>query len=350
MTTAIENDAAEGTTNEQQDWSEDRAAEEMLRRFKGPDAKEPSGEKDSEAKPERAPKPAADDEDSAEEPETDAADDEGEEGDDETTEQERKYADDGAYIKIKVGDEEQEFSVKSLARLAGQEAALTKKSMEVAETRKTVEATQHRNTAATAALLERARQRFEPYANLDFNLLASQLPAEDYTALRQSAQAAYEDVQFLEGNLDGFMQAIQAQQRTDHQVRATECLKTLQGPTDKGGIEGFSPKLYDEIRSYAVSIGAPADRVDNLVDPWAIRMIHDAMLYARGKDKAAVKTVKINKTPKKIVKTTSSPTSQKGGGGQAKAKQAMARLAQSGSTDDAAEALLARWGARTSDD
>jgi hypothetical protein len=338
---AIENDATESTTNDDaQDWSEDQAAEEMLRRFKGPDAKEPSGEKKDEAKPERAPETADDDETSAEEPEDDGADEQ-DEGDDEAPAE--------TLVKIKVGEEEHEVPVSKLTRLYGQEAALTKKSMEVAETRKTVEATQHRNTAATAALLERARQRFEPYANLDFNLLASQLPAEDYTALRQSAQAAYEDVQFLEHNLDGFMQAIQTQQQADYKAKAVECLKTLQGPTDKGGIEGFSPKLYDEIRSFAVTTGAPADRIDNLVDPWAIRMLHDAMLYARGKDKAGVKTVKVNKTPKKIVKTTTSPTSQKGGGA-TKAKQAMARLAQTGSTDDAAEAMLARWGARNSDD
>jgi hypothetical protein len=340
---AIENDATESTTNDTQDWSEDQAAEEMLRRFKGSDADKPSDEKDSEAKPERAPETTDDDEDSADEqPETDGDDEAVEEGDDEAPAE--------TLVKIKVGEEEHEVPVSKLTRLYGQEAALTKKSMEVAETRKTVEATQHRNTAATAALLERARQRFEPYANLDFNLLASQLPAEDYTALRQSAQAAYEDVQFLEHNLDGFMQAIQTQQQADYKAKAVECLKTLQGPTDKGGIEGFSPKLYDEIRSFAVTTGAPADRIDNLVDPWAIRMLHDAMLYARGKDKAGVKTVKVNKTPKKIVKTTTSPTSQKGGGGATKAKQAMARLAQSGSTDDAAEAMLARWGARNSDD
>jgi hypothetical protein len=347
--------ATEETTNEVQDWSEDQAAEEILRRFmpeKGADAEiQPSAEKkDSEAKPERASEEADEADDSAEEPESDA--DDADEGDDEAAEEtkEKKYADDGAYIKVKVGDEEQEFSVKSLARLAGQEAALTKKSMEVAEGRKVIEAEYAKNTAATAALLERARQRFEPYSKLDFNLLASQLPPEDYTALRESAKAAWEDVQFMEQHLGGFMEAIQQQQQNDMRQRAITGLQTLQGPVDKGGIEGFNPKLYEEICTFARQQGAPDEVITNLIDPWAIRMIHGAMLYARGKDKAAVKVTKVNKSPKKIVKTTTSPEVTRGNTGQGAVKKAMSKLQASGSTDDAAEVLLARMQMRRRDD
>jgi hypothetical protein len=46
--------------------------------------------------------------------------------------------------------------------------------------------------------------------------------------------------------------------------------------------------------------------VNTLTDPAAIKMMHMAMLYAKGASKV-VTTQKVNKTPKKIVKTSNSP-------------------------------------------
>ena len=350
---AIGNDAAPELTLGLE-WSEDDAAEELLRGFlpeDGADAskKKPAAEK---AKDTEKPEPETDEDDeaSAEEPE-DEGDDGAAEGDDE--EAEKKYADDeGAYVKIKIDDEEHEVPVKELKRLYGQEKALTQKSMAVAEQRKTVEADLQRQTASSAALLARARERFEPYSKLDFHLLAAQLPAEDYTALRQSAQAAYEDVQFLEQHQDGFMKAIGERQKTELREKAIESLKILSGPTEKGGIEGWTEKLYDDIRAHAVAKGAPAEVINQLTDDWAIRLIHDAMLYQRGKvksdGKSTVTVKKINKSPKRIVKTSRTEASEKGDSTRADNSKAMKKLRESGSPDDAAEALLARW--KNSDD
>src|SRR5271166_1513222 len=230
MTTATARGAATETLARElpSELTEGEAADELLKRFMPPeDAKQPS--KKAETKTEEPdPKTDEEDEPSAEEPEDDAA--EKEEGDeDEETESE-------TVVKIKVGDEEHEVPVSKLTRLYGQEAALTKKSMEVADQRKAVETQLATNTAATQALLARAMTRFEPYSKLDFNLLAAQvgrengLTTEDYQSLRQSAQAAYEDVQFLEKNLDGFMATIRDQQAADMRTQAVECLKVLSGP------------------------------------------------------------------------------------------------------------------------
>jgi hypothetical protein len=326
------------------DMTEGDAADELLKRFMPPeDAKQPSKKAETKTEEEPDPKPDEEEEPSAEEePEDEAA--EKEEGDeDEETESE-------TVVKIKVGDEEHEVPVSKLTRLYGQEAALTKKSMEVAETRKQVESQLATNTAATQALLARAKQRFEPYSKLDFNLLAAQvgrengLTTEDYQSLRQSAQAAYEDVAFLEKNLDGFMTTIRNQQSADMRTQAVECVKVLSGPADKGGIENWNEKLYDEIRSFAVAQGAPADVINQMVQPWAFRLLHNAMLYARGKDKTKVVTTKVNKTPKKIVKTTESPAaSRRTTGTTGKVDKAMERLRTSGDPDDAVDVIMARW-------
>lgn len=331
--------------------NESDAENEFLKRFMataGADEKQPPQKEDKAQE-----QTAAGDEDaetSEEQTEEAPAEEPGETEESETEEDEgekRKYADDeGTYVKVKVGEEEHEVPVKDLKRLFGQEASLTKKSMEVADLRKKVDAEMATATTATAALLERAKARFQPYSQIDFMLAAKELPAEEYTALRTEAQKAFEDVAFLEQNLAGLMDGIKQKQEADLVNAARESLKVLSGPADKGGIEGWSEKLYDDIRAFAITEGAPAELMNRLVDPWAIRLIHDAMLYKRGKSK--VITTKVNKTPKKVIKTSisqNSGTSPKAD----KLDSAMKRLQRSGREDDAEAVFLARWGMASDD-
>lgn len=340
--TAIGNDAAETIDA---DLSESDAADVFLKRLmpEGSDAETPS--KAGANEEDETPKPETEeaDEDSAEKPEATEDTEETEED-----KSKRKFADDDAtYVKIKVGDETHEVAVKDLSRLFGQEKALTQKSMEVATQRKAADEEFQRNTAATAALLERAKARFEPYSKVDFLLASKELSTEEYTALRNEAQKAYEDVEFLEKNLNGLVQGVQKKQHEERITTARETIKVLSGPVEKGGIEGWNEKVYDSIRAYGVSQGLPEDVVRNLVDAPAIRLIHKAMLFDRGKSK--VVTTKVNKTPTKVVKTTTSPAVTRGTQGATEAKKAMTKLQRSGSQDDAAAAILARWGVASDD-
>lgn len=332
------------------DLSGDTAVDDFLKSLMPTDAETPSGSKektpakpaskDATAEKKTEPETATKDdaETTAEKPEDKAETEETAE-----TTEEKAYADDGAYVKIKVGDEEHEVPVKDLQRLFGQEKALTQKSMEVAEQRKTVDAEMAKNVAASTALLERAKARFEPYSKIDFLLAAKELSNEDYTNLRTAAMSAYEDVQFLEQNLNGFMQAAQQRQHEALVTQAKEAIKVLSGPAEKGGIEGWTETLYDDIRGFAVSAGLNQQIVNNLVDPVAIRLLHNAMLYERGKSK--VVTTKVNKTPTKVVKTTRAP--ERGlPGDKTNVNVAMKKLAKSGSTDDAADAFMAGWASR----
>jgi hypothetical protein len=301
------------------------------------DAEKPSrkGKEEDEDDSEETPDTASEDQ-SDESP--DDADDEGEGEEDP---KKRKFAedDDATYVKVKVGDEEHEVSVKDLKRLWGQETALNSKSQQVAEQRKAVEAEQSRYITSTATLLDRAKARFEPYAKIDFLLAAKELSAEDYTALRQEAEAAYADVKFLSAEVDSYVK--QAQEKTQAQLVATakETIKVLSGDPKDGGIEGWSEKLYDDIRSYAVTQGIEPDVVNKLVDASAIRILHKAMLYERGKSK--VVTTKVNKTPKKVVKTSSNPdATRKATKGSDKVIE---RHKREQSTDSAADAFMSRW-------
>jgi hypothetical protein len=337
------------------DLGDEPVVDEFLKRLMPTDAEKPSGSEDNKAGKQPADnegaETAADDKDknSAEKPEDKSEEKEAgeaEETEDKQTEGEKKFAEDGAYLKVKVGDEEHEVSVKDLGRLFGQEKALTQKSMEVAEQRKAVDAEMAKNVAASTVMLERAKARFEPYSKIDFLLAAKQLSAEDYTNLREAAKSAYEDMAFLQGNLNNFVQDAQKRQHESLVSQAKEAIKVLSGPVEQGGIEGWNEKVYEDVRSFGIKAGLKKEIIDNLVDPAAIGLLHDAMLYRRGKSQIVTK--KVNKTPKQVIKTTKAPDAG-APGDKTNVDKALKKLQSTGSTDDAANAFMAGWANRDAD-
>jgi hypothetical protein len=341
--TAINEDAAtEQISNAPH--TESTGEQEFLKRLMPSDADKPSDTEDA-VKEDKADTATEETEDASAEKPEDKAETEETEAEAKAA---RKYADDGVYVKVTVGDEVHEVPVKDLQRLFGQEKALTQKSMEASTQRLAADNELQKNTAATSALLERAKSRFEPYAKVDFLLAAKELSAEDYTNLRNAAGAAYEDVQFLEKNLNSHMQTMQAKQSETLVTQAKAALQVLQGPAEKGGIEGWNEKVYDDIRGWAVGQGLDKVIVNQLVDPVAIKMLYNAMLFTRGQSK--IVTTKVNKTPTKVVKTTTSPAAAKVDKSSANVKKALANLKSSGSTDSAADAFMARWKDNDSDE
>src|SRR5262249_47659052 len=113
----------------------DSAADAFLASFKLPaDAENQPSDEETRKKPsEEQPEPEQTEEGSDASPEQ--TEEGAEEGETEKAPK-RKYAEEDAYAKVKVGDQELEVSVKDLKRLHGQEAALTRRSQEVAAERK----------------------------------------------------------------------------------------------------------------------------------------------------------------------------------------------------------------------
>jgi hypothetical protein len=335
---------------------EDGAADQFLARFlaeeKDASKKKPSDKGKQEA--EEASDETADDETENEAETTDddnpsdEGDDEGSEETEETEEKAKKFVDldDNTFVKIKVGDEELEVPLKDLTRVHGQEAALTRKSQEVADARKKADGEIAKSAATLDVMLKRAQERAAPFAQIDFLALTKNpdISAEDLTALRTQAQAAFDDVRFLEAELGNFMGHVQAQQKEERAKEAKACIAALSTPgTDAKPnphfIEGWNQKVYDDIRSFATETGLASDVVNALVDPAAFKIIHMAMQFKKGASK--VQTVKVNKTPKKIVKTSSSPVNTRSSH-KAKDDKAMAHLRKEKSVDAAGEAFLAR--------
>jgi hypothetical protein len=331
----------------------DSGTDAFFRRIVTEDATELSEEDNDEEEEETQDEPDTEDEPDEETSETDESpedeEDESEEDEEDADEEPEEKTkgkktvidSEDAVVKIKVDGEVVEASIKDLKRLYGQEASLTRKSQETAALKQQAEQTGAKYVAGLEAMLNRAKEQASPYANLNFLALTKDpnVSPEELAALSDAANKAFANVRYLETELDGVIKGAQEERQKQMMVQARETIKILSDP--KTGIPGWSEKMYNDIRGFAVNVGMPEQVVNELVDPTAFKILHMAMQYEKGKT-AINKTKKIDKTPKRIIKGTPEEVVKQAR--VAPKKSVMKRLETSGSIDDAADAFMSRWG------
>lgn len=328
----------------------DTGADDFFRRIVA-DAEQPSADQEEEEDTEDNDDETDDSNDTDDEPseteedtpeEDESEDEEEAEGESETEEKDQKsYASDETFVKLKVDGKEVEASVKDLKRLYGQEQSLTRKSQEAAETKRKADEAVVKHVTGLEKLLERAKEQAAPYANINFLALTKDpnVSSEELSALSDAATRAFENVRYLEQELDGVFKTAQAERQQQMMVQAREAIKILSDP--KTGIPGWNEQMYNDIRKFAVDTGMNEQIVNELVDPVAFKVLHMAMQYQKGKS-ALNKTKKVDKTPKRIIKGTPEETVKRA---KANPKQEVyKRLKETGSVDDAADAFMAKWG------
>jgi hypothetical protein len=329
----------EGVETQTSALSNDEAAEALLNRWK--DAEQPSDNEEGAKPPRRSETERddtgeddndneSDDDDLILEDEEDGSDEGDDEGDGPVE------APENAVVKIKVGDEEITAKVSDLKRLYGQEASLTRKSQEVAQTRKQVDTELERFSAATGRLLEKATERFKPYAEIDWAVAAKALDTEEYTALRQEAKAAYTDVQFLQQELNGVVEEAQKSRAAQLEQDAKKAIEVLTG---ENGIPGFNEEVYQSMADHFVSLGGSLENYAQVVDPVALIILHNSMKYQQARERAATKR-KAAPTSKRTMKSNKRSGTGRVGD---KAGEALEKLSKTGSRDDAVSLLLGRW-------
>lgn len=274
--------------------------------------------------------------------EEETAEDETEEA---SEEEEFEELTDETLVEIPVNGEIKQASIKELKRLYGQEASLTRKSQETAAKRKEAEDIIQKTSMSYQKLIERAEARFKPYSEVDMLVASRQMDADDFAQLRKEAQDAESDLKFLREESDAFFKQAQADYSKQHQAAAQECVRVLQD-----NLPDWGNDLYNDIRSYAVSVGLPQDQVDQYVDPNVIMILNKARLYDMGKaaaDQKKSKAVRVNKSAgKKVLRSRKAPATdadlrvQR----QRKASQKLrSNPSISGDLDDIADALMSRW-------
>lgn len=323
-------------------WTDDQeepasTAEVEPKKSKAPPKEEPEDEEQVEdtedAEEEADPEETEEAEDSDEETEEEDSEEEDEtEEETEEDEEEQKVLDDDAVVEIKVDDENLKVSVKDLKRLYGQEAALTKKSQQVAQKRKEVDAEATKLSATLERMYQKAAEKWKPYSEVDMLVAAKNLDAEEFTALRTAANAAYEEFKFITEEVDAYVKETQQKQQENLKAAAAEAVKVL-----KEKIPGWNQEVYGKIVAYGISQGFDAEMMNTLVDPVAIQLIHKARLYDEGQKVVTKKKVK---TAKKVMKPASNPTESFDSERKVKAVQ---KFKRTGEVDDAAELFLSRW-------
>tara|TARA_X000001382_G_scaffold65769_1_gene45620 strand:- start:2700 stop:3743 length:1044 start_codon:yes stop_codon:yes gene_type:complete len=241
-------------------------------------------------------------------------------------------ADDDMITKVKVGEDELEVSVKDLKRLHGQEKSLTIKSQEVATQRKALEDKSLQYEASLQKLMEKAQERYKPYAEVDMLVAAKTMSDDDFMQLRRESQMAKEDLDFFTQEASQYATQIKNDYQKRLQEEASKSIKVL-----KERVPDWSQNLYNDVRSYAINQGLQAEVVDTIVEPTAIEMMIKAMKYDQGKKVATQKRV-VRKQKRVLKSGTSNPTTSKKRQG-----DAMDKLFKSGSTDDATNAFLSKW-------
>lgn len=280
--------------------------------------------------------------------------DEGEEGDEGSDEDEDQDADpdndgdedegqtppaataevsDDTVLKVTVDGVEQELTVGSLKRLAGQEASLTRKSQEA-------DVVGQRAAATLQGALETVLEDLEAYEGVDWVLEGNRMEPEEFAWHRDQFNKLVGRRDKIIGNARNLESTLTARQEARIKEQAAEAVKVLSDPTT--GIPGWSDETYDSILAFAVSAGLPQDEVNTIVNPAVIKIINDARLYHEGKKAVAEK---VNLTPRKVRK---GPGKEAIEAPAAKHQQALEKKVRNGtaSDDDAMAALMGRWGVK----
>lgn len=274
--------------------------------------------------------------DDDEEPEDEDGDDAEEEEDDEDDEgaavSPAPVADD-AVVKVVVDGVEQELTVGSLKRLAGQEAALTRKSQEA-------DLVGQRAAATIQGALEIVLSDLSAYADVDWVLEGSRMDPEEFEWHRQQYQGLIARRDKLVSGAKNLETTMTARQQERLQQEAVQAVQVLSDPTT--GIPGWSDELYGEILDFAVEAGLPEEDVVNITNPSVIKLINDARLFRKGQKAAAEK---VNLTPKRVRRPGSGAAIP---AAEDKKQQAVMKKLRSGraTDDDAMAALMGRWGVK----
>ena len=258
------------------------------------------------------------------------------EDEDDDVEDENSVLSDDAQVEIQVNGETVQASVKDLKRLYGQEAALTRKSQEVATQRKNAEEAISKSNVVLQKMLEKAQAKFKPYQEVDMLVASKTMSTEDFAQLRKEYKAVEDEYKFLNEEADVFYKDLQNQQQAQLKSAAKECVKVLQEE-----VPNWNNQLYNDIRGYAISIGLPENEVNQYVDPKVIQLINKARLFDQGKKVATVK--KKNTKSSKILRSKKAPVTDSSRKA-TKLKEATMALSNAGTDlDDISNVIMSRW-------
>lgn len=260
---------------------------------------------------------------------------------------------DDTLVEVVVNGETDQVSIKDLRRLAGQEKALTRKSMAVAAEARKVQAREEFAETRLKAVSERVNKRAEQYANIDFVALAQsgQYTPEQIEGFRQEAKDAEAEAAFVNQELEQFYKEKQESRQAELVEKGKASLEQFEDIGSPYYIEDFKDR-YQDLSQHAVSLGISEETILTTPDPWFWKLLDDSL--RRGSAKETLKTAsspKKDPKAKKLKKPSSSKTvlksrkanrnEQRGRAEDKRKQEALKNLQKTGSKADALAAFAA---------
>jgi len=301
------------------------AAAEILTSKEAESEDQPIPEEEPEAETEEEAEEETEAEEAQEEGETEAEEEAEEETEEEAEEETPKYVTEGL---VEIDGEDVDIQELKQGHLRQQD--YTRKTQQVAEDRKAAEQERQQYESQLHALSVASGTNLSRYTHMsetDWQQMALQQPNE-FKRHRADYDKAIGYQQFLNNQVAENDAKNEQRLNAEIKAQAADALDTL-----KATISDWSNELYQDIGRYAQEIGV--SNFPDIIDPGIITAIHKASQFDQAKK---VTTKKIRSSPKKTLtggKATTKPANQK-------TKKAMKRLSQSGSMDDALEALMNR--------
>lgn len=189
-------------------------------------------------------------------------------------------ADDDEF-ELAVNGETKRVAVKDLKAAFERNEEITRQTAEIEARRQAVDAESTKYNLALQSLAQNALARYNEYAKIDWVDARLSLTPEQYQSLRAEAGRVAQEAQYFEGQISEAVQQQRDTQLAALREQATHAVKVLKDPAT--GIPGWNDALYNDIQNYAVNtLGAPREKVQAIVDPWAIKALHAAMMYQKG--------------------------------------------------------------------
>ena len=236
-------------------------------------------------------------------------------------------------IELRIAGEEAPRKVKlsEVSKLYETRETTEKTAAEVSQARARAAAEFQTANAALQKMIQKAEERWKPYSELNYVLLAQKMDEGSFIQLQEDAKAAYQDVAFLKTELASTMQAEQARA----QAAMRDMLAQSQASLAKE-IPGWGPETAKAIRDYAVANGVAPQAADTIVDPVVVRIIQKAMQFDKGAKSASAKVKPTAPTsPRRAMSASAQPSP-----GKTAKQSALDELRRTGSEDAAERAFL----------
>lgn len=212
------------------------------------------------------------------------------------------------------------------------QADYTKKTQAVAEQRKAAEEQTQSYESTLSALLTAAGADLSRFDNVNWEQAAVENP-DQYKQAKAMYEQTRQTYDFIKSQADEHTQRSQEQQQAAMKERAKESLTVL-----KSTIPNWSNDVYYKIGEYAQkSLGVTQEEFNGITDHRSITAMYKAMQFDQAKTETKKK---VKSSPKKTLSGKKADPSDIGK--QEKYRKSRERLKQSGSMEDAVQALLNR--------